>query len=164
MSNYINGYQYPRILVKDETNTIIRTIDLDLCGINGLTEEYAEDFKRIELENGRYIDYDNRASRITFTLDYSEYVKKNNLFLIESIFYYNSIPSYTLLLYPRVDVLARNFEVRLLDGTFSLGILTGGAKAIGHKNPVIKFVTATTGSKKFIDTDLLYLPLQLKSL
>ena len=164
MSNYINGVSYPRILVKNSLNEIIDTIDLDLCGANGLTEEYTEDFKRIELESGRFIDYDTRGSRITFTLDYSEYIKKANLFLIERIFFYNSIPEYTLLLYPRLDVLARNFEVRLLDGTFSLGILTGGVNAKGHKYPVLKFITATTGSKLFIDPDLLYLPLAIKSL
>jgi len=164
MSNYLNGVAYPKILIKNELNEIITTFDLDLCGANGLTEEYAEEFKRVELESGRYIDYANRASRIIFTLDYSEYVKKDNLFMIERIFYYNSLPQYSVVLYPRADLLARNFNVRLYDGTFSLGILTGGVNAKGHKYPVLKFITTQPVGKLFLDPDFFYLPLTIKSL
>lgn len=164
MSNYINGYSYPRILIKDDSNAIIDIIDLPLCSENGLIEEYAEDYKRVELENGSYYDYDNRGARITFTLDYSNYIIKANLFLIEKIFFYNSVPNYSMVLYPRIDVLARNFDVKLFDGSYSLGILTGGTLAKGHKYPVIKFITTQPGSKNFIDSDLLYLPLTLKTL
>lgn len=165
MSNYINGYSYPQIVVKDiATNETITTINLDLCGVNGLTENYTESFRRVELLTGELITYDCRGSRIEFILDYSEYVKKNNLFNIEYIFHYASLPdTYKLLLIPRIDNLSRYFEVMLSDGTYSLGILGGGSLSKGHKLPVIKFITVNYVSKDFMDTDLNYIPLFLKS-
>ena len=99
MSNYINGVSYPRILVKNSLNEIIDTIDLDLCRTNGLTEEYTEDFKRIELESGRFIDYDTRGSRITFTLIILN-ILKSKFVLIEKIFFliqYRNIHYYFIL-------------------------------------------------------------------
>ena len=115
MSNYINGYQYPIVIVKDRsTHATVETIELDLCGAGGLTEEYEETFKRNELEKQRKIvDYNFEGSRITFVLDYSEYVRKANLTAIETILAYNSQPeTYYLVLRPRADTLRREFEVR----------------------------------------------------
>lgn len=164
MSDYINGYSYPKIVIKDvDTNETINTIELSLCGAGGLVENYVEDFKRIELESGRYIDYDYRGSRISFQLDYSEYIRKTDLALIELIFAYNSQPeTYKLILYPRADIGARYFEVRLTDGSFSLGILKGGINTVGHRLPVINFITTVSLGKNFLDPDLLYIPLTLK--
>ena len=79
---------------------------------------------------GEGIDYDTRGSRITFTLIILNILKKQICFLIGEYFS-NSIPEYTLLLYPRLDVLARNFEVRLLDGTFFALHLNGGVTQKG---------------------------------
>jgi len=161
MGNYVNGYQYPQIVIKGvETNNTVETISLDLCNEGGLTEEYTEDFKRNELESGGYVDFDFRGSRIIFTLDYSEYVRKNNLFNIEKIFAYNSNPnSYKLQIRPRADVLGRTFEVRLYDGKYSLGIMKGGINTPGHRLPVIQFITVDTVSKNFLDPDTLPSPL-----
>lgn len=160
MSNYINGAGYPRVLIKTISDGLfVYTIDLDLCMSGGLTESYAEDFQRVILENNKIVDYDNRASRITFRLDYSEYVKKANLFLIEQIFFYNSLPeTYSIHLMPNYDVPSRVFEVRLADGSYQLGRLSGGTLAKGNKLPIIEFITTNTVSKNFTDIDLLLFP------
>jgi len=167
MSNYLNGISYPRIEIRAiSNNELIDTFDLDLCSYEGgLQEDYAEEFKRIILEkDNKYIDYNNKASRITFTLDYSPYVKASNLMNIEKIFYYNSLnDTYKIILYPRIDILARSFEVRLLDGAYSLRVHSGGTRTIGHKMPVISLVTVTPVGKNFIDASLNYIPLQIKS-
>jgi hypothetical protein len=166
MANFINGYSYPVVTVKDyDTNDLIDTIYLDQCNLSGgFNEAYEEDFKRNELEKtGRYIDFDFKGARIVFSLDYSQYVKKSNLSKIEMIHMYNSNPdSYKIFLRPRADAQAREFEVRLLDGSWELGIHTGGAFSPGNKLPVIKFVTTTPVSKDFIDPDNLSIFSQYK--
>lgn len=161
MGLYVNGVAYPRVTIFNiVTNEFVEQIDLDLCGANGLIEDYQENFKRNETDSGRYIDFDFRASRITFTLDYSEFVKKNNSFKIEKIFFYNSQPElYKLILTPRADVLKRFFEVRLSDGSYSMGALTGNINSQGNKLPIIKFVTKITVGKNFVDPDNVAVPL-----
>lgn len=164
-TNYITGYSYPVIVVKDyNTNAEVATINLDLCMADGLRETYEENFRRIELITGEYVTYDNRGCRIVFTLDYSSYIKKANMFLIEQIFHYASLPeSYKLYLYPRADNTLRYFEVLLLDGNYELGIHKGGMNTIGGKYPVIKFVTKNLTSKMFSDIDENYFPINIKS-
>jgi hypothetical protein len=69
MANFINGYSYPVVTVKDyDTNDLIDTIYLDQCNLSGgFNESYEEDFKRNELEKtGRYIDFDFKGARIVF--------------------------------------------------------------------------------------------------
>jgi len=165
MSNYINGVGSPLVEVRLVSNDLlVDSIYLDLCMSGGLVENYAEDFKSVTLENNRIINYDFKASRITFDLDYSEYVRKANLFLIENIFYYNSLPeTYYLRLIPSRDLLGRGFKVSLQDGSFSLAHLSGGVKSKGHKLPIIRFITIDTVGKNFIDQDLLYVDLPFAS-
>ena len=69
---FLNGYGAPRIVIQEiATNSNVNTIDLDLCMVEGLREDYEEDFKRVTLEyNSKIIDYDYRGSKITFNLDY----------------------------------------------------------------------------------------------
>lgn len=166
--SYLNGVSYPRIEIRAKSNNeLIETIDLDLCGYDGgLQEDYTEEFKRVTLEkDNRFIDYGNKSSRIIFSLDYSAYATANNMLKIERIFYYNSVATdYKLYLYPRKDLLARYFEVKILDGAYSMRVLSGGLLAKGHKLPVIKFVTATPVGKNFIDATLNFIPLQIKSI
>jgi len=163
---YVNGYRYPRITVFNiVTNTQTEVINLDLCMSAGLVEEYEENFKRNETVAGRLIDFDNKASRIIFTLDYSEYVRKENTFYIEKVFFYNSLPdTYKLILTPRIDVLKRYFEVRLMDGAYSMGIMKGGLEAPGNRLPIIKFITKYTVGKNFVDPLDVAVPLPFKVL
>lgn len=166
MSDYINGVSYPIFHIytigatSREGGEYVETIELPLCMEGGLVEEYAEDFKRIELENGYKVDYDNRAANIIFSLDYSTYVKKDDLFKIDRLCYYNSRPEdFKIILVPRADALGRYFEVRFLDAAFSLGVHKGGSNAIGNRLPVIKFVTVYPVGKFFVDPDTLSAPL-----
>jgi len=156
MSDYINGASYPKIRITDLNDAPVTGIDeisLDLCGEGGLIESYEENFKRITLrKNKKLIDYDFQGSRIRFTLDYSNYIKSDMLFVIEQIFAYNALPeSYKLWLYPRADKLGRFFEVRLEDGNFDLSLLP---QREGHALPIIKFITVTTQSKNFVTSDV----------
>jgi len=156
MANYINGYSYPVVIIKDySTHAIVEQLNLDLCGVGGLVESYEDEFKRNKLESGAIVDYDFKGTTIRFTLDYSEYVKKSNLVKIEKIFIFSSQPeSYRIFLRPRADVQVREFEVRL-EPEYELGILKGGAYTPGNRLAVIKFVTVRPGSKMFTDPDLL---------
>lgn len=166
MYNYVTGYSYPLFKIRDiSTNALIDTIELDLCmSPGGLTEEYSEDFKRVELYDGTLKTYDVRGCRIIFSLDYASYVRADNLFLIEQIFSYASQPElYKIQLYPRYDNRVRFFDVMLLDGAYSLGLLPGGSNTQGHKLPVIKFITTELVSKNFTDITFSYVPLPLKS-
>lgn len=168
MANYINGYSYPEVIIKGvATGNVVENISLDMCNLSGgMTESYQEYFKRNELENGRLVDFDFKGCRITFTLDYSQYARKANLFLIDKIIAYATQPeTYNIYLRPRADSNKREFHVKILDGNFELGILTGGINTPGHKLPVIKFITVIPTSKIFDDPDdnLTMLPHYLRS-
>ncbi len=172
MANYINGVSYPVFTIYtigdayDYGGVYVDRIEFPLCMEGGLTEEYSEDFKRVELENGRKVDYDHRGANIIFTLDYSSFIVKDDVFKIERIFAYNANPGagFKIYLHPRADALPRFFEVRLLDGAFSLGVNTGGTRTPGNKSPVLKFITAYPGSKNMIDPDNLATPLPFAKL
>jgi len=154
MSLYVNGASNARVTVFDlSTKEQTEVIDLDLCGFTaGQVEDYEEEFKRNKTEQGKLIDFDFKASRILFTLDYSEDIEKANSFDIEKIAFYNSLPDrYQLILTPRVDILRRTFEVRLYDGKYSQGIDVGGVDAKGNTLTVIKFITVYPVGKNFID-------------
>jgi len=156
MSDYINGSSFPKIRITDVNDAPVSGIDeinLDLCGEGGLVESYVEDFKRITLrKNKRLKDYDFQGSRIRFTLDYSDYIKTDMLFVIEQIFSFNALPeTYKLWLYPRADKLGRFFEVRLEDGAFDLALLP---QREGHSLPILKFITVETQSKNFVTSDI----------
>ena len=139
---YINGVSYPTVEIRSTAGALIETITFPLCMENGLIEDYTEDFKRVELQSGQYIDYDFKGSRIRFELDYSSFCDAETILNIEKIFYYNSLPLlYNIHLIPRNDMKIRRFEVRLEDGKFNLGVLRGGVNAPGNRNMVIKFIT-----------------------
>lgn len=154
--DYINGQSYPKIRITDLNDAAVSGIDvieLDLCGENGLIESYAEDFKRITLrKNKKLVDYDFQGSRIKFILDYSNYIQADMLFVIEQIFFYNSLPeNYKLWLYPRADKPGRFFEVRLETGSFDLALLP---QREGHTLPILNFITVTTQSKNFVTSEV----------
>mgnify|MGYP001271779100 CR=1 FL=1 len=165
-SNYVNGVSYPIFNIYTigsiyrDGGTYVETIELSLCQQGGLTEAYREVFKRVELENNYKRDYDFSGAEIVFTLDYSPYVSKDDLLKIERLFYYNSLPdNYKVILTPRADALPRFFEVRLLDGVYSTGILPGGNNAPGNRLTVVQFVTVRPAGKNVIDVDQLATPL-----
>ena len=156
MSDYLNGARYPIIRITDMNDASVSGIDiinLELCGEGGLIESYEESFKRTVLrKNKKIVDYDYQGSRIKFTLDYSNYIQADMLFLIEQIFFYNSLPKvYKLWLYPRADKPGRFFEVRLEDGSFDLSLLP---QREGHALPILKFISVITQSKNFVTSEI----------
>lgn len=153
--NYVTGSAYPIFYIRDKVSgALVETITMDLCMLQeGMLESYEEDFKRVILEqNSKIIDYDFRASRITFALDYSLSRKTNSL-NIEKLSAYNSMPeTYTLRMKPRGDA-PREFDVRINTGQWSLGVYTGGIVAVGNKISVVEFITVLPVSKEWRDLD-----------
>ncbi len=154
--SYINGQSFPKIRITNTSNVDLpngSVINLELCGEGGLVESYAEDFKRITLrKDKRLIDYDYNGSRIRFALDYSDYIEADMLFVIESIYFYNSRPDlYKLWLYPRADKPQRFFEVRLETGAYDLALLP---QREGHTLPILNFISSITQSKNFQTSDI----------
>lgn len=154
---FLNGYGSPRIVIQDAvTNLNVTTIELDLCMIEGLREDYQEDFKRITLEyNSKIIDYDYRGSKITFNLDYDSYCSASNLNKIDIIHAYISrSDEFRVYIQPRtVADGGRVFEVRLSGDIWGQGMHKGGSASVGHKGVKISFITAFPVSKNFTDTN-----------
>lgn len=156
-STYINGVSFPIVKIKDTSGAVVDTINLDLCGANGLIEEYTEDFKRVVLgKNKKKIDYDFKGTDIIFILDYSEYSATGNLFDIELIKTYNRSPElYNLFLIPHSDLPGRSFQVRLEDGKYSQRVIFD---EVGHELPILRFVTIQPGETNFLDPNAVYCP------
>lgn len=154
---FLNGYGAPRVIIQSVATKLNDfTIDLDLCMIEGLVEEYQEDFKRVTLEyNSKIIDYDYRGAKITFNLDYDSYCSATNLMNIDIIHYYISkSDEFKVFLQPRtIADGGRTFEVRLSGDSWSQGMHKGGSSSIGHKGVKISFITAHPEGKNFSDTN-----------
>lgn len=150
---FLNGYGAPEITVIDvSTNMTVNIIQLDLCMIEGLREEYQEDFKRVELEyNSKIVDYDYRGSKIIFHLDYNDYCSATNLMNIDLIHAYISrSDEFRIFLRPRTVADGnRSFEVRLSGDSWEQGMHKGGNQSVGHKGVKISFITAFPVSKNF---------------
>lgn len=162
---YVNGSSSSRVTIFSLTdNTQVEVINLDLTNLSsGQVEDYEESFKRLITAQGKIIDFDFKGSRIIFDLDYSEDIEKHNSFNIEKISAYNSQPErYKLIFTPRIDILKRTFEIRMLDGKFSQGIDVGGVDAKNNTLTRIKFITKYTVSKNFIDPLDVIIPMPFK--
>ena len=151
--SFLNGYGAPEITIIDvASNMTVDIISLDLCMIDGLMEEYEEDFKRVTLEyNSKIIDYNYRGSKITFHLDYVSYCSATNLMNIDLIHAYISrSDEFRIFLRPRTVADGnRSFEVRLSGDTWQQGMHKGGIGSVGHKGVKISFITAFPVSKNF---------------
>jgi hypothetical protein len=159
MSNYLNGYNYPKFTIYDENNVLLETINLNLCNEGGLIETY----EIIKIEH-TLLDYSvtelYKGHHITFKLDYTNYTNKANtvniLKLVSHI-----LDNHTIILTPRIDVLARHFEVYCNTPTYELGLLRGGSSASGHKLISLSFKTKElqTGAINYIDPDTVATPM-----
>ena len=154
---FLNGYGAPRVIIQSiSTKLNDYTIDLDLCMIEGLVEDYQEDFKRVELEyNSQIVDYDYRGAKITFNLDYDSYCSATNLMNIDTIHHFISRSTeFRVFLQPRTIASGgRVFEVRLSGDSWSQGMHKGGSASVGHKGVKISFITVHPESKNFSDTN-----------
>ena len=154
---FLNGYGAPRVIIQSiSTKLNDYTVDLDLCMIEGLFEDYQEDFKRVELEyNSQIVDYDYRGAKITFNLDYDSYCSATNLMNIDIIHAFISRSTeFRVFLQPRTIASGgRVFEVRLTRDSWSQGMHKGGSTSVGHKGVKISFITVYPEGKNFSDTN-----------
>lgn len=159
MGNFINGYSKPRFIIQQLDNVQVAVYDFPFCNLSGgLQTNYSETFKRHTLQNYNTIDFDFQGAQLSFALDYSTYLTKPSYFDIEAIIKFHRLPEqYKIILIPRIDVLAQQFEVRFAgNNILSLGIHSNGEHAIGNKLTTLKFITKDvyTGNLFFNPDDL----------
>lgn len=139
--NYLLGQDIPRFKIYDSDWNEIETIDLMLCGLDGLEEKNPPQViehplligKIVRKIIGRYKD---------FTLSYSDYSPIENSKKIEKIIdYFNEInyPNYHIILYPNIDIPTRWFEINDTTDDLTINNMKHGVKAIGNRGMVLKF-------------------------
>ena len=134
----INGYQNPRFTILNN-GTLTAVIDLPLTNSEGLVEKY--DIRKLEHELLNYsIASRIEGFKITWTLNYDEYVTGESLMLIRQVFEYAK-QGYKLFLTPRIEHPWRAFEVYVSMDNFELGIRRGGIAAKAHRQVVLEFAT-----------------------
>ncbi len=141
MSGYINGYKYPRFIIKTSAGAAVETINLSLCGNDGLIETY--DFNLVTVEQENMTKYQKSiGGKITFTLNYSDHSNRTNSLSIGSLInYILEIQDYKIYLIPRSEYTWRVFEVIYSGEAIDLQIAKGGVNARGMKGLVLKFET-----------------------
>jgi hypothetical protein len=141
MSGYINGYRYPRFIIYTSAGVFVETINMDLCGPDGLKETY--DFNIIEVEQENMTVYQKSiGGRITFELNYSQHSSRNNSLNIGKLIdYILETHNYKIFLTPRIEYTWRNFEVVYTGNPIDLRISKGGSSARGMKDMILTFKT-----------------------
>lgn len=160
MKNYINGYSTPKFVIKDpDSQAIIDTIELNLCGSDGLSEEY--EFIAIKHKLLNYSEYSKWMGYfINFTLSYSEYSSKSNSLKVMALINY-ILYGCDITLYPRTDVLSRVFDVNFAGDSMKLGILRGGINSVGNKGIELSFRTKNILTEiNWIDPDEITVPIE----
>lgn len=159
MSNIINGSANPRFRILSQTNDLIEEIDLRQTNSNGLIETTSsEDITHILEKNKRIVKV-YRGTRITFTLNYDQFIQQEDLLKLYSILNYER-NGFKIILLPRSDILSRSFQVTFTGDSFDLGINKGGAIANSHKLIVMKWETVELVSMNWIDPDNIFIAFQ----
>ena len=158
MSEFINGYGNPRFLIRETfSGALIESIDLDKLIYEGVIESY-EDEDIIHKTAKGVIFRIPRDSRIRFTLNYGDYIQKENLLKIQRILDYEKNGK-SIFLIPRSDVLARFFQVVYAGESFDLGLLMGEQKAPANRLPVLSWVSKSRVTLNWVDPDNINVPL-----
>lgn len=158
MSEFINGYSNPRFLIREPGNgTLIESIDLDKLIYEGLIESYEDE--DVVHKTARGVIYRiPRDVRIRFTINYADYVRKDNLLKIQRILNYEKSGK-SIFIVPRKDVLSRFFEVVFAGDSFDLGLWMGGKKAPANRLPVLSWTTKRRVESNWLDPDVINVPL-----
>jgi hypothetical protein len=158
MANYINGYGNPRFTIRQSTNgSIIEVIDLDKLIYEGLIETY-ENEDIIHTTAKGIIHKIPRNVRIRFSINYSDYVLKDNLLKLQKILEFEKSGK-AIFLTPRKDVLSRFYQVVYAGDSFDLALWAGGSRAPANKLPVLSWVTKGRVTPNWIDPDNILVPL-----
>ena len=156
MANYIIGSGTSRFyLINNSSRTgSTQIIDLPLTNSNGLTISWEEVSIKHLLISQRRMAKKILGWTVKFTLDYSEYIQKNDLIKIKTIID-SARAGWTLRLVPRVDDLSSYYDVYYSGQSLDINILHGGTNAIGNKSVVLEFTTIDLQpSLNFTDPDL----------
>lgn len=157
MSNIINGFSFPRFRVLDANNNLIEELDLRLT-TGGLIEEYVDEdiIHTLEKDNEIVKIYNGGKFRINFTLNYENYIKKDNLFKILKVIKYEKVNNYKIFFIPHVDALGRAYRVTYTGEALQLYISKGGDYAVTNKGIIVKWNTKKLEEINWLDTDNQY--------
>jgi hypothetical protein len=141
--NYLLGQDVPRFKIYDSNWNEIETIDLMLCGLDGLEEKRDKRYIEHELLSGK-ISRKEIGHYKDFTLSYSDYSPIENSKKIEKIMDYfveENYPDYHIILYRNIDILTNHYEIIDTTDDLTINNMKHGIKAIGNRNLVLKFKT-----------------------
>lgn len=140
MSEFLTGCEYPVFKIYDSaTEILIETIQLDLTGSGGLIETVTSPHDTIHRLITGEIAVQTSSDRITFTMDYSDMLNKENGLKIYDIWkYWKEKDMFgnqknKIILYPRAEILNRFFEVVYTGEGFELGISRGDIQAVNTR-------------------------------
>lgn len=140
----INGYKNPLFKLVNKTGAYA-VVELPLTNSGGLVEDYEiVKIKHDLLQSGTNGSYNVKTVqkilgyRIFWTLYYNEFITGESLMLFKQILDHEKSGG-KLLIIPRRDCTAREFEIYTSMNNFSLGLGKGGAKAKYHRLPVLQF-------------------------
>ncbi len=142
----INGYKNPLFKLVYKTGAYA-FIELPLTNSGGLVEDYEiVKIKHDLLQSGANGSYNIMTVqkilgyKIYWTLHYNEFITGEALLLVKQILDHEKSGN-KLMLIPRSDCKAREFEIYTSMDNFSLGLRKGGAKSKFHRLPVLQFAT-----------------------
>ena len=150
---YVDGSGQSRIDVLNGSD-LIESITLPLCNQNGLTvqqEKQSLEHPVISSSLNNYneeILYKVLGWRITFTLDYTQLIQKNDFLNIKRALDYEK-QGYSIYLTPRIDINSKRYKVYFSGSNITYNIVMGGIYATGNKNVVLEY--KTVGLQPYFD-------------
>ncbi len=163
MSNLINGYGFPKLRVLDNCDNLVEEMDFQQTNSDGGFSESCKDEDMIVvLEKEKRIVKVYRGTRITFTLNYSQYIRKEDALKFQRLREYERV-GFKIILIPHSDVLIRQFRVKYSGDDFEISIGKGGEYARTNKQLVFKWTTEKLErNPNWIDPDNINTPLPFK--
>jgi hypothetical protein len=153
-TNYIDGKGQPHIRIYNGT-VEVNNFTLPYCNIKGQSISYVGLYTEHTLLSGEIVQGNHRGYRYMWTLDYSNYVQKVPLFLVQEIFKAARL-GYKIILTPFSDNQKNYYEV-LLEGSLDLQPLHQTTYTSGMGLAVLKFKTKyTMDDLNFVDPEDIY--------
>jgi hypothetical protein len=131
MSNFVNGYRNSAFRII-KNGTVYAQIELPETNEGGLTEKWTPIYKEHELWNNKIVR-SLRGWRVTFTLDYTNYITKDSLMSVKQIVDFEK-DGYDIYIFPRVDRLQRKFKVFFSGDEIDINIMRGEVYSKGNKS------------------------------
>ena len=122
MANFVNGYLNPSFQIV-KNGDVYSTINLPETNEGGLTETWTPVFKEHELWNNRIVRQ-LRGWRVTFKLDYTQYINKDALMSVKQILDFER-DGFEIYIVPRIDEIQRKFKVYFSGDSIDICIVRG---------------------------------------